>query len=60
MCQERSNTMKIEDFKLNQTQDLENVNPFVSFSCGEYEKQIIGEINPNNDLKSTMYRNLEK
>lgn len=52
--------MKIEDFKLNQAQDLENINPFISFSCGEYEKQIIGEINSNNDLKSIIYKDLEK
>lgn len=52
--------MKMQDFKLSETQDLENINPFISFSCGEYEKQIIGEINPNNDLKDAMYKNLEK
>ncbi len=52
--------MKIEDFRLNQAQDLENINPFVSFSCGEYEKQIMGEMTQNNNFNMDMYKNLGK
>lgn len=52
--------MKIEDFKLSKTDDIENINPFVSFSCGEYEKQIMGEIIPNNNFNMDMYKDLGK
>lgn len=36
--------MNIEDFKLNQTQNMENINPFFSFSRQEYEKQMVEEM----------------
>lgn len=50
--------MKIEDFKLNQADDIENINPFVTFSCGEYEKQIMVERIENNNFNMDMYKNL--
>lgn len=52
--------MKIEDFKLSEKQDLENINPFVSFTCGEYEKQIMGEMTPNSNFNMDVYKNLGK
>lgn len=52
--------MKIEDFKLNQTEEIENINPFLSFSCGEYEKQIIGEIMLNEEPDTNIYKKFSK
>lgn len=52
--------MKIGDFKLEQTQDVENINPFVSFSCAEYEKQIMDKMVSNNNFNMDIYKNLGK
>lgn len=49
--------MKIEDFRLKQANDeIENINPFVSFSCEEYEKQIMEEMMLNGQTTDNIYK----